>query len=190
VGFIDIFLASFVLIGIAELGDKTQVALFSLSAKKHARLPILIGAIAGFSIIDGIAVIFGKAVAEVVPDAAIAILSAAFFIVFGIYFIYGGNEGERKILAKGASALLAAFSLIVLMELGDKSQILTMTLSARYDSIVAVFCGSIAALSVLSALAVALGRALSEKVENVRMQKISGALFILLGILEFTRYFV
>jgi len=80
---------AFSLIFLAELGDKTQLALLALAAKERTPLPILLGAIAAFALATAIAVAVGFAGGRYIPTewlervAAIAFISVGFLILFG-----------------------------------------------------------------------------------------------------------
>lgn len=175
---------SFLLILLAEMGDKTQLALFSLSAKYRSRLPVLVGACAGFAVVDGLAIIFGAAIASLVPQQYITYAAGALFLVFGIMFLRSQDDGEEESLQQQRSSIvIGSFLLITLMEFGDKTQVIALTLAARFDSLVMVFVGVMGALTVLSIAAVLAGAKIADYVPERTMKRISGCLFILLGIL-------
>ena len=69
------------------------------------------------------------------------------------------------------------------MEFGDKTQVIALTLAARFDSLALVFAGVMAALMVLSVMAVLAGAKIAEYVPERTMKRISGCIFIILGIL-------
>jgi putative Ca2+/H+ antiporter (TMEM165/GDT1 family) len=69
------------------------------------------------------------------------------------------------------------------MEFGDKTQIISLALAARFDSLVIVFAGVMAALMTLSIMAVLAGAKIAEHVPERTMKRISGTIFIVLGLL-------
>ena len=77
----------------------------------------------------------------------------------------------------------STFTLVFLAELGDKTQLATLSLAAGGSSRWAVFAGAAIALVATSALAVLLGEAIGRLVPLVWIQRAAGALFIILGIL-------
>ncbi len=174
---------SFLLILLAEMGDKTQLALFSLSAKYHAKIPVLVGACGGFAVVDGLAIIFGSAIASVVPQSYITYAAGGLFIVFGIMFLRAGPEEGDAPRQQQKSILVGSFLLITLMEFGDKTQVIALTLAARFDSLALVFAGVMAALTILSVMAVLAGAKIAEYVPERTMKRISGCIFIILGTL-------
>jgi len=175
------YLAGMALIGIAELGDKTQIALLSLSGKYERKLPILMGAFFGFALVDGVAVIFGSAISSFLPERVITILAGLAFLAFGVYFLLGAEEEVREVDNK--SLIISSFLLITLMELGDKTQFIAITLSARYSSSLGIFLGAMTALMALSVIAVVLGAAISDRVPQAKFKRLAASLFIILGIL-------
>jgi Ca2+/H+ antiporter, TMEM165/GDT1 family len=79
--------------------------------------------------------------------------------------------------------LFSTFGLVFLAELGDKTQLATLSLSASGHSRLAVFLGSAGALVLTSALAVLAGAALARAVPAVWIQRAAGLGFIVMGLL-------
>lgn len=86
--------ASFVLVAVAELGDKTQIAVITLSSRFKA-LSVFLGAMLAFLLTTGIAVIIGDALSLVLPTFWIRVIAAAIFLVFGIYTIISREDKEQ-----------------------------------------------------------------------------------------------
>ena len=74
-------------VGLAELGDKTQLSILLLSLKMEKRLYLLFGVILAFLIVDGIAILAGDWITNIVPISSVKILSGAIFIIFGILIL-------------------------------------------------------------------------------------------------------
>ena len=79
--------------------------------------------------------------------------------------------------------MLSTFGLVFLAELGDKTQLATMSLSAGAPSRLAVFLGSAGALVLTSALAVLLGGAIARVVPEIWIHRVAGVGFIVMGVL-------
>ena len=82
-----IFTSTFVLIFLAELGDKTQLAVIALSAKERTPLTIFVSAIFGFALATLIAVIIGSIGAKFIPIEIIQKIAAIAFIVIGVLIL-------------------------------------------------------------------------------------------------------
>jgi len=174
-------LASFSIISLAELGDKTQLAVISLSSKRKSR-SVFIGAVLAFALVDGISALIGGAIAALVSAFWISIAAGVTFILFGVYTLLFEKTEETRVEGR-TLALASSFSLIALMELGDKTQLAVVSLAAQYDAPVLVFAGVMLAFTFLTGLGVALGAAISRWVP-LRYVKIGASLvFLVFGVL-------
>lgn len=180
--FITVFFASFGLIFIAELGDKTQLMVFSLALRYGGR-PVLTGAFLAFALLSGSAALIGRGVGSLVPQDVITSVSAWVFIAFGLFMLFkkAGEEKQGQALPSARSGMIAAFSLISLSEMGDKTQIATLLLSVKYHSFFTVFLGSLAALSLASLLGILVAGRLHKFIPARYVSPLSGVLFILIG---------
>lgn len=171
---------SSVLIAIAELGDKTQIAVITLSSRFKAS-SVFFGAMLAFLLVTGIAVAIGDALSYVLPIFWMRITAASIFLVFGFYTVISRKKENFK--AKGTqSSFLSSFSMITLMELGDKTQFAVIALSAEYKVPLMIYIGVIAAFILVTGLGVLIGTALTKFVSLKYIQLGSGILFVLLGI--------
>ena len=83
-----ILLTTFGLVFLAELGDKTQLATFSLSADHNSKLSVFLGSACALVLSSLIAVLFGAAFSRFVPAHYIKFGAGLFFIVVGIWTLY------------------------------------------------------------------------------------------------------
>jgi putative Ca2+/H+ antiporter (TMEM165/GDT1 family) len=174
-------LISFGLILIAELGDKTQLAIISLSSKRKSKT-VFIAALLALALVDGVSALMGGAIAALIPALWIGLGAGAVFITFAVYTLFI-EKSEKPDVEQRPLALLSSFSLVALMELGDKTQLAVVSLSAEYDAPVMVFIGVMLAFVVLTTLGVVLGAALSRWVPLKYVRIGSGLLFIVFGVL-------
>lgn len=176
-------LIPFITIGLAELGDKTQLSVLLLSSQTKKHFQLLIGVVLAFLIVDGVAVLLGSWLTNMIPVKLVKIISGIIFIILGlIILIKRGEEGQSKTYSKNAFA--SGFVLIFLTEWGDKTQIASGLFAVKYNPWM-VLIGSISALAILSIMTVYLGKFISEKVKPDVMTKIAGVLFIVMGVLAF-----
>ncbi len=180
--FLSIFFISFGLIFAAELGDKTQIMVFTL-ALRYGGKPVLAGAFLAFALLSGSAAIVGRGLGEIFPQGLITGISAWIFILLGVYMLFVKREGgDREEAAHfSRTGLIAAFGLIALSEMGDKTQIATLLLSVKYRSFFSVFLGSLAALSFASLIGVLLADRFHRFIPRKYISPAAGLLFIVLG---------
>jgi putative Ca2+/H+ antiporter (TMEM165/GDT1 family) len=84
-----VFLATFSTIFLAELFDKTELAVFSLAAKENSKISIFLGAMAAFFIATLLALIFGDFLSRLIEPKAMRYLSASIFFAAGVLIIFG-----------------------------------------------------------------------------------------------------
>jgi len=173
--------ASFVLIAIAELGDKTQIAVITLASRFKA-FSVFSGAMLAFLVTTGIAVAIGDTLALVLPTFWIRLTATTIFLIFGFYTIIS-RKSETQVKTKNArNEVFSSFSLITLMELGDKTQFAVIALSAEYEFPLLVYLGVMLAFAFITGLGATVGTALTKFVPLKHIQLGSGIIFILLGI--------
>ncbi len=179
------FGSAFGLTFIAELGDKTQIAILALSAR-YGWLPVFLGASAAFVVLNALAVTVGAVVARFVPEEVIRYVSAAVFIVFGLLAFKPENEEAEEPDEKEAGArgpFLTSLAVVALMELGDKTQLSLVALTSKYNAPFFIFLGGTLALLATSLIGALLGKWLSRLIPFKYIKWLSGAVFIIFGVL-------
>ncbi|EXJ15231.1 TMEM165/GDT1 family protein [Imhoffiella purpurea] len=172
---------SFGLIFLAELGDKSQLVCITLAAR-HRQAPVLVGAVLAFVVLNTLAVVFGVGLAEWLPERLLAAIVAVLFAVFGVLALRSsldcddGEVPERP----GHGILIATFLMILLAEMGDKTQIAVAGLASNLEPM-AVWFGSTLALAATSALGVTIGCRMLSGVPMQRLHQLSGVIFLLLA---------
>ncbi len=183
----EAFIAAFVLVGLAELGDKTQLAALMLVSQYKRPARVLLGVLLAFLVADGLAVFFGSALTAFFPMEKIRLAASAIFVVIGASLLLekdGQSFGISRPLVGGP--LLSAFAITALAEMGDKTQIAATVLSARYGSPLWVLAGLLAGVAIVNGLAIFAWSFLSRRMEkNLHLVKrLFGAVFILAGLLS------
>ena len=154
---------------VVELPDKTFLATLVL-ATKYRPVLVWIGVGLAFTVQTLVAVLLGHA-ASFLPQDLVKGLALVMFLVGAVLLFREGrshhlaSEDEAEIAAKardvtGWKAVLASFLVLFAAEWGDLSQLLTISLVAKYSNPVSVFIGALLALLTVSGLAVVSGRAL------------------------------
>jgi Ca2+/H+ antiporter, TMEM165/GDT1 family len=161
---------TFLAIFVVELPDKTFLATLVL-ATKYRPVLVWIGVGLAFAVQTTVAVLLGHAV-SFLPEDLVRAAACLLFLTGAIVLFRQGRshqaaEGE-DIATKdvhGLQAVLASFLVLFAAEWGDLSQLLTISLVAKYEDPVAVFVGALGALLVVSGLAVVAGRQLQRFVK-------------------------
>jgi Ca2+/H+ antiporter, TMEM165/GDT1 family len=163
---------SFAAIFVVELPDKTFIATLVLSTK-YRPLLVWIGVGLAFAVQTGIAVALGRA-AGFLPDTLVKGGAVLLFLFGGLVLLrearahHGASHDDEAqqqtgIAAgdvHGARVIVSSFLVLFAAEWGDLSQLLTLSLVARYDDPLSVFVGAWGALLTVSGLAVIVGRVL------------------------------
>ena len=176
--------SSFTLVGLAEIGDKSQLVCMTLAAR-YRGWPVLLGATMAFGLLNLLAVLFGAAVARWLPGWLVVLVVGALFIAFGVHALRNtGAADERDDTGKpaaGHGVFLTTFLMITLAEFGDKTQLAVAGMSSAADP-VAVWLGATLALAGTSGFGVWAGRTLLQRIPLVVLHRLSAVFFILLGL--------
>ncbi len=153
---------------VVELPDKTFLATLVL-ATRYRPLLVWLGVGLAFAVQTGIAVALGQA-ASLLPPEVVQGAAVVLFLVGAVLLVREGRShqeaasgdefSEKAPPATGWRAVLASFLVLFAAEWGDLSQLLTLSLVARYEAPLEVFLGALGALLTVSALAVIVGRSL------------------------------
>ncbi|PKO34608.1 MAG: hypothetical protein CVU34_07605 [Betaproteobacteria bacterium HGW-Betaproteobacteria-7] len=181
--------ATFLLIALAEFGDKSQLVCMTLAAR-HRGLPVVLGAVTAFAILNLLAVLFGAAVAAWLPEWVVTAVVALLFAIFGISALrYSEEDDDEEIEEKPGHGIFATtFLLIFLAEFGDKTQIAVAGLGSTTDT-AAVWVGATLALAVTSMLGVFAGRKFLHRLPLLWIHRISGIFFLALALYALSRLF-
>lgn len=173
--------ASFLLISLAEIGDKSQLVCMTLAAR-HRGLPVAIGAISAFALLNLLAVLFGAAIAAWLPGWLIALAVTLLFAFFGVQSLRYQDEEEDEAIEEKTnhSVFFTTFLLIFLAEFGDKTQLAVAGLGSATTA-AAVWAGATLALAATSLLGIFAGRKLLHKLPLRWIHRCSGVLFLLMA---------
>ena len=180
---------TFVLIFLAEIGDKSQLVCMTLAANYRA-LPVLVGATFAFAFLNLLAVLFGAALANWLPENMINVGVAVLFAAFGIHVLLAKKKDRDQEISEKSnhSILITTFLLIIMAELGDKTQIAVAGLSTAAGPM-PVWLGATLALSFISTIGVLVGSRLFQRIPMVLLYRMSGVFFLILAAFALSRMF-
>jgi len=166
---------------LAELGDKSQLAVLALAGRHHKQAwQVFLGASVGLALATAVSVTVGSLVARALPQALLRPLVALLFILIGAYLFLEKTKKE-KIGGNGRNPFLSSLALLLLLEMGDKTQLANALLSAEFGA-VGVWVGGTAALVLLTGAASFFGRKVAGRFDERRVREAAALLFVLLGL--------
>lgn len=176
------FFLSTLVIFLAELGDKSQlVALWF--ATRHRWWIVLAGVTVATLIVHLGSVAIGLAFDEILPDRVLLAIAGLSFIVFGLWSIRGDKLDDEEDHARKLP-LFGAFGVVTvsffLAELGDKTQLATVSLAGGRDA-VGVWLGSTVGMVAADALAIGVGLVAGKRLPDRLLGRIAALLFFALG---------
>ena len=186
---------------VVELPDKTFIATLVMSTKMRP-LFVWIGVALAFLVQTGVAVGVGKA-ASFLPEQLIHTVAALMFVIGAVILFREARsadedepEQEAEFASKsdtaahGFKVVVTSFLVLFAAEWGDLSQLLTISLVAKYDAPFSVFLGAWGALLTVSGLAVIVGRLLLQRIRLSVLHYVGGSVCVLMALLtvwEMTR---
>jgi Ca2+/H+ antiporter, TMEM165/GDT1 family len=177
----QVFLTSAVLVAAAEIGDKTQLLSFVLAARLRRPYPIIAGIFTATLFNHTLAGSVGVWLAKVIPHSLLNWIVASSFIAFGLWTLHPDSlEKDPRVYKAGV--FVTTFIAFFFAEMGDKTQLATVALAARFDALAEVVLGTTLGMLIADVPAVFLGEALAKRIPIQPIRYIAAILFIALGI--------
>lgn len=178
---LESIVSSFSLVAASEMGDKTQLLAFSLSARYRKPLPILAGIFVATVMNHALAATAGVWTAAQIAPRTMAYSLGALFIAFGIWTLKPDTLDEKP-ESERFGPFLTTVLLFFLAEMGDKTQMATIALGARFHSAFAVTFGTTLGMMVTDGLAVLLGDRIAHRVQMKWVRVFAATLFFAFGV--------
>jgi putative Ca2+/H+ antiporter (TMEM165/GDT1 family) len=187
VGSMEPLLVSTGIVAIAEIGDKTQLLAIVLAARYRRPLPIAFGILIATLANHALAAWLGALAAGWLgPDALRWILGLGFIAMAGWCLIPDKPDAGPAAAAK-AGAFMATLVAFFLVEIGDKTQIATVALAARFDSLLLVTVGTTLGMMLVNVPAVLCGDGIARLAPLTLIRILAAALFAILGAMTLLR---
>ncbi len=172
---------SFLVVALAEMGDKTQLVALALSARYRRAWMVMLGILIATTANHTLAATVGVWVSRLLPSGALAWALAVSFLAFGVWTLIPDRAPEAA--AAGRWGALATTTVVFfLAEMGDKTQLATVALGARFETAVAVTIGTTLGMLAADGLVVFGGSHLTRVVPPALLRNLAAGLFILLGL--------
>jgi putative Ca2+/H+ antiporter (TMEM165/GDT1 family) len=178
----DAFLVSTGIVALAEIGDKTQLLAFLLAARFRRPLPIVFGIFVATIANHAFAAAVGALVSKLLgPEVMRWVLGLAFIGMAAWIMVPDEIDGEEATPARFGVFLTTVLAFF-LAEMGDKTQVATVALAARYASAVAVVCGTTLGMMLANVPAVYFGDRIAGRVPLKLVHGLAALIFLVLGL--------
>jgi len=175
------FLVSLLTVFLGEIGDKTQLLAIMLATRFREPWPIVAGILTATLANHAVAAFAGQWIHRTVPEAALVWLVGLSFVAVGVWALKPDTAEEREGQRPGQSVFWITVVSFFLAEIGDKTQIATTVLAAKYASLVAVVCGTTMGMLAADVPVIFLGARFAQRLPLKAIRWIAAALFIGLG---------
>lgn len=170
-------------VALAEIGDKTQLLAFLLAARFKKPLPIILGILIATMVNHGMAGAVGAWItSNVSPEILRWVLGLSFIGMAVWTLIPDVIEEEETQIAKRFGVFGATLITFFLAEMGDKTQIATVAMAARYDDMMLVVIGTTLGMMISNVPAVFAGDKLASKIPMKLVHSIAAGVFAVLGV--------
>ncbi|MCU4492377.1 TMEM165/GDT1 family protein [Acinetobacter guillouiae] len=187
------FLISLAVVALSEMGDKTQLLALLLSARFRKPIPILIAIFLATLVNHGVSAILGQWITTVLSPTVLLWIVSLGFIGMAVWMLIPDkldDESESIDKWQKYGVFGATFMLFFLAEIGDKTQIATVALAARFDSVGWVTVGTTLGIMLVNAPAVFIGNKLAEKLPISLIHKIGALVFLIIGVAALIQHYL
>ena len=180
----EALLVSTGLVTLAEMGDKTQLLSLVLAARYKKPWTIALGILIATLANHGLAGALGAWISSLLSPEVLRWALGLSFLAMAAWMLIPDRLDEGDDDAAPRWGVLATTVVVFfLAEMGDKTQVATVMLAARYDALVQVVVGTTAGMMLANVPVVWLGERLTRRVPITLVHRISAAFFVVLGLL-------
>ena len=185
-------LISTAIVALAEMGDKTQLLALLLAARFRKPVPILLAILFATLLNHGISAVLGQWITTVLSPVVLLWIVSVGFIAMALWMLVPDElEDETDNINKWQKygVFGATFVLFFLAEIGDKTQVATVALAARFDSVFCVMLGTTIGMMIANAPAVFVGNKLADKLPIPLIHKIGASIFLIIGVATLVQHY-
>lgn len=177
------FIITTALITLNEMGDKSQFMAMAFATRMKS-YKVMLGIFLAVTLMGGLGVAAGALLASVPGwQGWVHLISSALFLLFGIWSLKEEKEdGENTRKRRGYGDVAAVFVSFLFAEMGDKTQLVTISLAAQYAGApLLILAGTVAGMLVADGLGIFVGVVMHKKLPEHLLKYISAALFFFFG---------
>ena len=178
----EALLTSTAVVAIAEIGDKTQLLAIVLAARFRKPLPIVLGILVATILNHAVAASFGYLVAQWLTGQTFQIVLGVAFVAMAAWALIPDKEDEGAGERSSGGVFLTTLIAFFLVEIGDKTQIATSLLAARFQNVALVTLGTTLGIMLANVPAVFLGEAVTRIVPMKVVRSAAAVIFAAIGL--------
>jgi putative Ca2+/H+ antiporter (TMEM165/GDT1 family) len=178
----EALLVSTGVVALAEIGDKTQLLALVLAARFRRPLPIILGILVATLANHALAGAAGAWIASLVGPVAMRWILGLSFIAMAAWTLVPDEYEESQEAPSRFGVFGTTLVAFFLVEMGDKTQIATVALAARYGALASVVAGTTLGMMLANVPAVLLGEVAARKLPMRLVHGIAAAIFLALGV--------
>ncbi len=179
-------LHSTVLVTLAEIGDKTQLLSILLAARFKKFWPLVAGILVATLFNHALAAFAGSLLAGLASGFWVKAIAATAFIAIGLWILVPDDEPEGGMEFKYGAFVTTSIAFFI-AEMGDKTQIATITLGADWKPLWQVVTGTTLGMMLANIPAILFGEMILTKIPMKTVRYISCAMFVAIGVWEFIK---
>lgn len=168
-------------VALAEIGDKTQLLALVLAARYRRPIPIILGILVATLLNHALAGAVGSVLAAAIGPNALRWILGGSFIAMALWTLVPDESPETSSQPPRFGVFGTTLVAFFLLEMGDKTQIATVALAARYQSLLLVTVGTTLGMMLANVPAVLLGDVAATKLPMKLVRGIAAAIFLILG---------
>ncbi|HEX4779837.1 MAG TPA: TMEM165/GDT1 family protein [Usitatibacter sp.] len=180
---LEAFLVSTGLVAIAEVGDKTQLLSLVLAARFRKPWPIVAGILAATLVNHAAAGALGAWITRLVGLDLMVKVAGVSFLGMAAWALVPDKIDSQSAAKTHGGVFMTTVFLFFMAEMGDKTQVATVALAARYASLMAVVAGTTLGMMLANVPVVFFGGAIAKKVPLSIVRKLAAFAFAVLGVL-------
>lgn len=177
---LEAFIVSATSVALAEIGDKTQLLALVLAARYRRPAPITVGILLATLANHGIAAELGHWLSTLLSPQTLRWAIALSFIAMGLWILVPDKDDDEQANYRYGAFLTTLVSFF-LVEIGDKTQIATVLLAAKYDNVPIVVAGTTLGMLAANVPVVLAGGMAASKLPMTLIRSVAAAIFIVLG---------
>ena len=177
-------LVSTLVVAIAEIGDKTQLLALLLASRFKKPVPILCGILLATLANHALAALAGQWIGDLLAGPWLRwILGLAFLAMAAWVLVPDRTATDEGVRLRSGNAFLVTLCSFFLVEIGDKTQIATVALAARFDSLIPVVLGTTAGIMIADLPAVLFGHVAGHRLDPRWPRAVAALIFAAQGLL-------